>query len=61
MLKPRWYVERLGLESKVLPSNVVDEYSRGGLQAYPLVSPFVKFVDNKAIYLPTFLRVHNIE
>lgn len=36
LLKPRWYVEYLGLESKVVPSNVVDGNSQGGLH-YPLV------------------------
>lgn len=53
-------MEHLSLEYKVFPLDIVDENSKGGLQAYS-ISPFVKSVDNKEMYHPTLLRVHDTE
>lgn len=52
MFKPRWFVEHLGLEYKVLPLDRVDENSQG-FQAYA-ISTFAKSSDNKAIIIQLF-------
>lgn len=52
-MRPRWFVERLGLEYKVLPLDIVDETSQHGLQAYS-TSPFDKSVDNEVVTSPNF-------